>query len=77
MFDALRVRWQDFRAWRRGEKRVAPRGTRGRVYAPKGEIAGGAAGEHLVEQKTEFIVTARVIRADGRPDEIHDLSGGS
>lgn len=36
----VRILWEDFRAWRRGMTRVAPRfvegcAVRGRVYAPK------------------------------------------
>ncbi len=65
--------WADFSAWRRGERRVAPRGVRGRIYEKRGEIAGGSAG-HRVKHETTFRVTARVIRADGSPDEHYDLT---
>lgn len=68
--------WQDFKAWRRGERRVAPAGCRGRIYERHGEIAGGSAGAHRVKHKTTFRVSARVIRADGSPDEHYDLTGG-
>jgi hypothetical protein len=34
MFSKLRELWQDFKARLRGERRVAPAGARGRVYAP-------------------------------------------
>lgn len=33
----LRELLEDFKAWRRGERRVAPYGTKGRIYARKGE----------------------------------------
>lgn len=38
MFNSLRE-W--FRAWRRGEKRVGPKGATGRVFADKGTGMGG------------------------------------
>ena len=46
-----------FRAWRRGEKRIAPYGVRGRVYAKAGDPA--------VKAKTrpEAKMSARVYRA--------------
>lgn len=31
--------WEDFKAWRRGEKRIAPRGAKGRIYESKGQKA--------------------------------------
>lgn len=31
--DFVTEKWNDLKAWRRGETRVAPSGTRGRVYA--------------------------------------------
>lgn len=50
-----------YRAWRRGEKRIAPRGVRGRVYRKKGEpdTRGG-----LQSTASPVVtVTARVYRA--------------
>ena len=35
MREWLRYLLDRWRAWRRGEERIAPRGVRGRVYAPK------------------------------------------
>ena len=72
----------DVRAWRRGERRVAPSGCRGRVYEraaealPAGEGPSDSAGPRVVETKTAYRTLARVIRADGRPDEHFDLSAG-
>ena len=43
----LRVLWEDFRAWRRGEHRIVPRRdvngriAQGRLYAKRGESASG------------------------------------
>ena len=62
----------DFHAWRRGERRVAPRGARGRIYEKKN----APQGPHVVDTKTTYKVLARVIRADGRPDEHYNLSEG-
>ena len=53
----------DLRAWRRGERRIAPRGVRGRVYEKRNE-AGGA---HEFDQKTKFTLYARIIRATETP----------
>ncbi len=80
MFTRIREFWRDVKAWRRGERRIAPRGVRGRIYekraAPLGEIPGGSAGAHRAPTKTTFRMMARVIRADGSPDEHYDLSDG-
>ena len=61
--------WQDFKAWRRGEHRVAVPGVRGRVYMKTDESASAT----KIKTKTVFKVKARVIRADGRPDEYYEL----
>ena len=63
--------WQNFKAWRRGERRIAPSGTRGRVYA---SAESPLAGAHKVETKTTYMTLAKVIRADGRPDEHYNLT---
>lgn len=39
-FSRIGVLWQDFLAWRRGEKRITPRGVRGRIYARPVEPGG-------------------------------------
>ena len=67
----FRETWQDFKAWRRGERRVAPSGTRGRVYAQKSPSLSSAM---EVETKTTYMTLAKVIRADGRPDEHYNLT---
>ena len=67
----FREMWQNFKAWRRGERRIAPSGTRGRVYAQKDAPSSGA---HEIETKTTYTTLARVIRADGRPDEHYNLT---
>ena len=63
--------WQNFKAWRRGERRIAPAGARGRVYEQRDAPSSGA---HEVETKTTYTTLARVIRADGRPDEHYNLT---
>lgn len=66
----------DFKAWRAGMVRIAPRGTRGRIYTPRAGAAEAGAGTHEVKQKVNFKGYARVIRADGRPDEFRNLQTG-
>ena len=63
--------WQNFKAWRRGERRIAPAGARGRVYEQRDAPSSGA---HEVETKTTYTTLAKVIRADGRPDEHYNLT---
>ena len=71
MFTRTREFWQNFKAWRRGERRSGPRGARGRVYERKSDDG------RRVKTKTVFRVTAKVIRADGSPDEFYNLSEGT
>lgn len=61
----LQEKWQDFKAWRRGEVRVKP--GRGRCYAKK-----DGSRDELVPAKTAptATITAVVTRADGST-EIH------
>lgn len=51
--------WQDFQAWRRGERRVAPHGVRGRVYSRTGKPGNIAA-----RTKLEAKMSVRVYRAE-------------
>lgn len=59
---------EDFKAWRRGEKRVAPRGTTGRVYAKKAEEvpppSGGGVNVNL-PIKGSATLRMKITRADG------------
>lgn len=48
-----------WKAWRRGERRVAPEPVRGRVYARKAE----APGEIAAKTRPEAKLSARVYRA--------------
>lgn len=48
-----------FRAWRRGERRIAPAGVRGRVYARKGGGSPGISAKTTLQAK----MTQRVFRA--------------
>ena len=65
----LRSVVEDFRAHRRGEHRIAPRGTRGRVYAPKGAAAPlntATSGNSFRIGKTPTAhLTMTITRADG------------
>ncbi len=62
----LSDKWQDFKAWRRGEKRV--RHGRGRVYAKKD---GTREELYLVKTTPVATLTAKVTRADGTV-EVHE-----
>ena len=54
----------DFRAFRRNEKRVAPRGTRGRIYAPKEGAPTGGTAFRIGKTPTAHL-TMTITRADG------------
>ena len=72
MFARLREYWQDYKAWRRGEYRVAPYGARGRVYARRNEEVPDASMQ--VSARTTYKTLARVISEEERPDEYYELS---
>ena len=78
----LRSLWEDFKAWRRGERRVAPRGVmRGRIYEKKGRVFGRVnhlppqAGRHNVNVKPTVAVQVTKIHADGTREEIGTVPG--
>lgn len=62
----------DFRAWRRGEIRVGPRGSRGRVYRKRDGTEPEAPGA-VVPRKRHIKITAKVFRAAGGPVEHLEL----
>lgn len=69
-----RLRWirEDWKAKRRGEVRVAPRGASGRVYAKEGQYPSEArsrAGAHQARAKATVTVGIKVIRADGTVED--------
>lgn len=55
---------EDLKAWRRGEVRVAPRGTSGRIYAKKGGEE-PSAGTHKVKAEPIVTLEMKVMRANG------------
>lgn len=61
-------KWQDFKAWRRGEHRIAK--GRGRVYAKKD---GSREEIEPARKMPTATITAKVIRADGSI-EIHEAA---
>ena len=67
--------WDDYKAWRRGERRVAARGTRGRVYERvKKQEENEGDGSPLEAKRQRMVkLTARVFRKDGGPVETYDL----
>lgn len=62
----------DFHAWRRGEIRVGPRGSRGRVYRRRDGTEPEAPGGRT-DRKRVVKITAKVFRAAGGPVERLDL----
>ena len=69
MFGRMR---EGFNAWRRGEKRVAPYGSRGRVWVKKDDLlpATSAAGEKKVKAGPTAVLEMKVTRADGTVETI-------
>ena len=61
-----------FKAYRRGERRIAPYGTTGRVYERKNPQAGevSAGGEKKVGSQGTYTMTARIIRKNGNIEEL-------
>ena len=55
--------WEDFKAWRRGERRVAPREQTGRVYERNDEPSSG--GAHKASARATAVCRAKITRADG------------
>jgi hypothetical protein len=76
--DWLSVLWQDYKAWRCGLERVAPRQvggvrTRGRIYKIKGEPQTESV-QAQAKSEPKVTITAKVIRANG-DIEIHRMDG--
>lgn len=65
----IRSLWEDFKAFRRGEQRVTPRGVRGRIYS---RVIGDSSSPGSVNVKAgpTASLTMTVRRADGRVETI-------
>ena len=63
MLNIFSILWSDFKAWKKGERRIAPRNQRGRVYEP-------------TPHKSNVKITAKVIRKNGEI-EIYNLTEGT
>ncbi len=72
MFVYLKSLREDFAAWRRGERRVGARGSRGRVFVKRDGTPSDPAGA-VEERKRTIKLTARVFRAAGGPIEHYNL----
>lgn len=72
MLERLRAWW---RARQRGEKRVAPPGVRGRVYVRKDALSDGGPDQIKVDAEPQAYISARVIRADGRVEDLGVIAG--
>lgn len=60
---------EDFKAYRRGEKRVAPRGTRGRIYAPtEGKSEVGTTFRAKADPVATLIM--KITRTDGTVERV-------
>lgn len=63
---------ESFKAWRRGERRVAPHGVRGRVYEkkdPQHDTTGSGGGREISSRGTATL-HMKVLRQDGTSEEI-------
>ena len=69
----IRGVWQDYKAWRRGERRIGSYGARGRIWEKRNPVVPPPT-DTKVNTKTVYKTLARVIRADGRPDEYYNLT---
>lgn len=65
---------EGFKAWRRGEVRVAPQGSRGRVYARKADqlvLQENRAGGLNVPVRAKASLEMKITRADGSTEIRH------
>ena len=71
--EAFRVAHEDFKAYRRGERRVAPRGHSGRIYQKKdGSIDNSGTNVEIGSSpKVDLVVT--VIRKDGTTEIVPNV----
>ena len=69
----LKTFWEDYKAWKRGERRVGARGSRGRVYERK-EGYQPAPNAGSTTRSRSVTLTARVFRKNGGPVEYYDLN---
>lgn len=75
-FSLLRWLWEDWKAYRRGERRIAPRGSRGRIYEKKSGGTSQPGHRHMRGGVKEIEVTARKIHADGTVEDLGVVSRG-
>ena len=72
----LRWLWEDFKAYRRGERRIAPRGARGRIYERKAGPQKRAGWHEAKGGVKKIEVRARVLRASGEVEDLGVISSG-
>lgn len=66
----IRYYWENFKAWRRGEVRIAPRGVTGRVFAKKNaEPAPDTGMSTMVRGKVS--TELKITKADGTVHVVH------
>lgn len=67
----LRVLWEDFKAFRRGERRIAPRSiTRGRIYERKSVDQPSSGSGFAVRRTPKATLTMEITRADGTVERV-------
>jgi hypothetical protein len=67
----FRVLWEDLKAFRRGERRIAPRSIhRGRVYARKDEDTNSGGFTFIAKREPKATLTMKITRADGTVEHI-------
>ena len=67
----LRRITEAFGAWRRGERRIAPQGVRGRVYEKKDPAAESSAqSEKKISAGPKAVLEMKVTRANGEVETI-------
>lgn len=77
MWKRLAWAWEDYKAWRRGEHRVAPHGATGRIYARTGQ-EGGTSGKMKVETEGLVSISARKFNAaTGQWEDLGDIAKGT
>ncbi|MDH3673654.1 MAG: hypothetical protein OES46_21270 [Gammaproteobacteria bacterium] len=71
MFEGVKERVQ---SWKRGERRIAPKGQRGRVYQGPYDPNPPSSPPLNVDAKAKLKVSAVVTRADGTVEDLGELS---
>jgi len=66
----LRAIKEKYQAWRRGEERINPTATRGRIYKSNDPNKGEVGGTRVIRVKPSATLTMTITRADGTVEVI-------